>query len=332
MAVRSNPKMLDRLSLRRPNFHNVLTHSAIPRVVFSPEEVQKLSPLIRFIKARILFEKRLFKGEKSAREIFTKAKKKDKDFLRNVIELKSPHLEKLTSAELLKIAGGLSGTYPSVSKWILETGLATVNAQNVSPVANVPYNQKLFEENKRLAQVIAHRFFYRHSERLIKLGWDINDVKQVALMGLARSTKTFDPGRKIKISTYVFRHVSRLLRQIILKKLDFPELEKLSMDATDLGEGDLINLDSRIVQPKSSVLEFDLTPKELVQKIKKTSLLTAQQKTVLLERMKIIRGRQQTFEDVGRRLKLTKARIKQIEMGAIQKLIDERKRFLGRRN
>jgi RNA polymerase sigma factor (sigma-70 family) len=343
MAVLSgklNPRRIDRTSLRRTIINRNLKPSKIPSVVFSPEEVQKLSPLIRFIKARILFEKRLFKGEKSAKEILAQAKEKDKDFLRKVIELKSEDLENLTPAELLKIASGLSATYPSVSKWILENGFGNQHARRVSPVANLPYNQKLFEENKNLAYSIAHRFFRQHSIRLSRLGWDLDDVKQVALMGLARSTKTFDPDRKIssdsdrkiKLATYAVKNMIRLLRRMTSKKPDFPELEKLSMDFVDTRNGKVMSLDSIILPPKSSALEFDLTPEQLVEKIKKTSLISPREKAILLERMKIIRGHQQTFEDIGKRLGLTKSRIEQIEHSALLKISNNRQKFLAEGN
>lgn len=187
----------------------------------------------------------------------------------------------------------------------------------IPPLTEV--QRALVEKNVWLAWYVARKLF-RRIDAVRRLG--IEDVRQIATVGLIRAAVSFDPARGIKFSTYaakaakreIWRQVANQSYMVSLPDYFFrPTTGHRHIDqaqAAMRNRGSTTRMESEIAarDSKASRDEHDTPP--LAQLLK---LLPQRSRRILFWRFWL----DLTLEDCGRRLGVTKARVQQIEVESL---------------
>jgi RNA polymerase primary sigma factor len=147
--------------------------------------------------------------------------------------------------------------------------------------------------------------------RFNRLDWD--QMCSEAMMALLRAADTFDPWRGYHFSTYACNAISRALSRSALQESKrrnrISELFDAKSAGSDFHTSHRSNQRALFAERLQQVLQMN------------NASLTTVEKTVLARRFPMEEGcRPQTLEDIGRQMRLSKERVRQIQISAIAKL------------
>jgi RNA polymerase primary sigma factor len=150
---------------------------------------------------------------------------------------------------------------------------------------------------------------------------DRDQMCSEAMMALLRAADTFDPWRGYHFSTYACNAISRALSRSALQE------SKRRNRIAELFEAKSAGTDPHTTQHSTQRALFAERLQQVLQM--DNASLSAVEKTVLARRFPMEEGcRPQTLEDIGRQMRLSKERVRQIQISAIAKL----RRTLARDN
>jgi RNA polymerase primary sigma factor len=142
---------------------------------------------------------------------------------------------------------------------------------------------------------------------------DPDEVCSEAMMALLRAVDTFDPWRGFRFSTYACNAITRAFSRSALH-----ESKRRSKIARSFD----VEFDESEVLSSRRASQGALFAERLQQTLQmNNSALTDLEKTVIARRFPMEEGRQrQTLEDIGSQMRLSKERVRQIQLSAIAKL------------
>jgi RNA polymerase sigma factor (sigma-70 family) len=191
-------------------------------------------------------------------------------------------------------------------------------------------HRKLIVHNLRLCFYLAKKYAINQDELL--------DLFQESVLGLHRAIDLVEPSRNLRFSTYAFQWVRQAIMSWIinkrfqiripahfyeLPKSERPRLVLLSLDASDSETGFALVDDS--LNPASSELDRTEFTKILDECL---ASLNGRQAAILARRFGLHGSKEQTLEQVGHLYGLTRERIRQLEVKALEKLRSQLKRRL----
>lgn len=142
---------------------------------------------------------------------------------------------------------------------------------------------------------------------------DREELTSEGMMALLRAVDTFDPWRGFRFSTYACNAILRAFSRAALQ--DTKRRSKVAgpwdpdFEESDLPEARKADQRALFSERLQRILRLD------------NAELTDIEKTVLARRFPMEQGRQrQTLEDIGRQMRVSKERVRQIQLGAIAKL------------
>ncbi len=142
---------------------------------------------------------------------------------------------------------------------------------------------------------------------------DRDELLSEGMMGLLRATDTFDPWRGYRFSTYACNAILRAFSRAAL--MDSKRRSKISgpydvdFEESDVVERNRIDQRSLFAERLSRILEDEVAD------------LTDVERAVLQKRFPAEdQSERQTLEDIGRTMRVSKERVRQIQLSAIAKL------------
>lgn len=153
------------------------------------------------------------------------------------------------------------------------------------------------------------------TKRLIVPGYVLlNDLISDGNLALLRSVKLYDPLSVYKFSTYACNSILRAFSRVVA--CDGKRAGRFYCGGTD----EEIQIDSRLTLSKRSLKnEMDLEPEDVPQIIKQASLSSPE--LLVINRRFFFEGdERQTLECVGRKMGISKERVRQVQKKALEKL------------
>ena len=169
---------------------------------------------------------------------------------------------------------------------------------------------KLVKGNLRLVLSVIQRFTGR--------GEDIDDLFQIGVIGLIKAINTFDPDKKIRLSSYASRCIENeiLMHLRAVKKterdISLNETIDTDKDGNPLTLMDIMSVDDNILDD----LDMKLNSKKLGQYINEE--LSGREKTVIILRYGLNGKKPMTQKEVAGLLDISRSYVSRIETKALK--------------
>jgi RNA polymerase sigma factor (sigma-70 family) len=183
-------------------------------------------------------------------------------------------------------------------------------------------------------QLVLHnqRLCFLYAKKYSRTQEDLFDLFQEAVIGLLRAIEMFDVGRNLKFSTYAVHWIKQRIRSYAS---DHRSVVRLPRHARNLPEHERPRLSIEPLegaddgQPRDFEDESSHAPSFKMEQNDRVHLigeilhgLRARDRAIVSERFGLNGSRPKTLEEIGRELKLTKERIRQIEGRALGRIRD----------
>jgi len=142
---------------------------------------------------------------------------------------------------------------------------------------------------------------------------DHDEMSSEGMMALLRAADTFDPWRGFRFSTYACNAILRAFARSAMhdskRRSKIAGPYEVDFEKSDFPEQRRADQRSLFAERLREILRMD------------NAALSEVEKTVLARRFPLEEGRQrQTLEEIGRQMRVSKERVRQIQLGAIAKL------------